>query len=300
MVPEPPVVSAPPRRGAAQELWKYLELQNLGLNLPFAVGFLFVAADGVPPLLPLALILIAFVAARNAGHSFNRWADREYDARNPRTQDRALVTGRYAPATALTFALVSSAVLIVAARFLTPLAFYLSFPAVAIVFGYSYTKRYTALTTPFLGLVEAIVPAAVFIALDPAPPWLEVGAAVGAMHLWGTAFETIHSLGDLDSDRELGLRSLPLRMGVTNSVRLVPVLHAAALALFAGFGLLAGLAWPYLLGLAAIALVAASTDLSLSKAPRSTRGPFRNHFAMSALFAVAVVVALGLSGHPIV
>ncbi|MGI0068103.1 MAG: UbiA family prenyltransferase [Thermoplasmata archaeon] len=88
----------------AGELGRYLEIQNLGLNLPFAVGFLLVAAGGLPSWRSTLLVAVAFVAARNAGHSFNRWADRGYDARNPRTRSRALVTGRYPPSFALAFA----------------------------------------------------------------------------------------------------------------------------------------------------------------------------------------------------
>ncbi|MCI4364277.1 MAG: UbiA family prenyltransferase, partial [Thermoplasmata archaeon] len=83
------------------ELARYLELQNLGLNLPLAVAFLLAAARGVPSLRVLVLAVVAFVGARTAGHSFNRWVDREYDRQNPRTQSRALATGRYSPAFAL-------------------------------------------------------------------------------------------------------------------------------------------------------------------------------------------------------
>ena len=85
------------RRGGARELGRFLEIQNLGLNLPFALAFLFLAARGVPNLVTIALVVVAFVAARNAGHSFNRWVDRRLDAANPRTQARALPSGRTEP-----------------------------------------------------------------------------------------------------------------------------------------------------------------------------------------------------------
>ncbi|MCI4349699.1 MAG: UbiA family prenyltransferase, partial [Thermoplasmata archaeon] len=87
--------SPPVHRSSIRELAPFLEIQNLGLNLPFALGFLLIAAHGVPSVRVLALAAVAFVAARNAGHSFNRWADRDLDRANPRTQGRALVTGRF-------------------------------------------------------------------------------------------------------------------------------------------------------------------------------------------------------------
>lgn len=281
---------APPA-GATPGLARFLELQTLGLNLPFALGFLFLAAGGWPSVRLLVLVVIAFVAARNAGHSFNRWADRSLDAANPRTQARALVTGQRSPAFALAFAAGSGALLIAAAYFLNPLAFVLSPVALLLVFGYSYTKRVTTFTTAFLGLVEAATPAAVYIAVDGRLP-LVVLVAVGALLAWGTAFETIHSLGDLASDRALGLFSVPARIGPRASVRLVAVLHAVALALLAAFGLLLRLPLPYYVALAAIAGLAAVTDVALAARPSEARVPFERHIALGLLFLAGVVVCV--------
>ena len=290
-------MSAAAARRTGPELVRYLELQNLGLNLPFAVAFLIVAARWVPAPLPVALILLAFLAARNAGHSFNRWSDRDLDARNPRTQGRALVTGRFSARFALLLAAGSALVLVLAAYLLNPLAFLLSFVALAVLFGYSYTKRHTAWTTPFLGLVEAIVPAAVFIGLDGTLP-LAVLFAVGGLLLWGTAFETIHSLGDLESDRELGLRSLPVRLGRGTSLNLLPPLHLLALGLLAGFGLAEALPWPYFLGLAARGAIALATDAELRAAPTATLPAFRRHFVMAALFLAGTAAAAWVAAVP--
>jgi len=286
------VTDAPsPPRGPMTEFARFLELQNLGLNLSFALAFVLLAARGWPPLVPLLLIVVAFVAARNAGHSFNRWVDRFQDAANPRTRHRALVTGRYSPAFALAVTGVSGAVLIVAAYLLNPLAFLLSPVALAAILGYSYTKPRTAATTAYLGLVEAIPPVAIYIALTGTLPWVALLAA-GALLLWGTAFETVHSLGDIESDRALHLQSLPLRIGVPASVRLVPILHGAALALLAVFGGWLGLSWPYFAGLAAMAVVAGITDMGLARDPTHARTPFQRHFLMGLLFLAGVAAAL--------
>jgi len=290
------VTAAPnPPRGPVAEFARFLELQNLGLNLSFALAFVLLAARGWPPLLPLLLVVVAFVAARNAGHSFNRWVDRFQDAANPRTRGRALVTGRYSPAFALAVTGTSGAVLIGAAYLLNPLAFLLSPVALAAILGYSYTKPRTAATTAYLGLVEAIPPIAIYIALTGTLPPVALLAA-GALLLWGTAFETVHSLGDLESDRALGLKSLPIRIGVPGSVRLVPVLHGAALVLLAAFGEILGLSWPYFVGLAAMAVVAGITDLGLARDPAHARIPFQRHFLMGLLFLAAVAVALLVVG----
>ncbi len=276
---------------SAGELGRFLEIQNLGLNLPFAIAFLLVAARGLPPLVPTVLLVVAFVAARNAGHAFNRWSDRDLDAKNPRTQGRALVTGRASPEFALALVVAMSALLFVCAYLLNPLALLLAPVALLLVLGYSWTKRRTALTTVFLGLVESVTPAAVFIGLTGHLP-LAALVAVVAVLLWGTAFETIHSLGDLETDRALGLPTLPGRLGRARSVRLVPVLHAAALALFAGFGLLEGLHAGYDAGLVAMAAIAAYTDLTLARGPEHAPRSFRYHFLLGAVFAAGVVLGL--------
>jgi len=281
--------SAPPSRTPG--LGRFLEIQNLGLNLPFALAFWLLASNGRPSLWTLVLIVIAFVAARNAGHSFNRWADRRLDAANPRTQGRALVTGRTSPAFALGFCAVNAAVLVAAAYLLNPLAFVLAPVALALVLGYSYTKRLTSWTTAFLGLVEAITPAAAYIAVTGTLP-LAVLLAVGGLLAWGTAFETIHSLGDLESDRALGLFSVPVRWGVRASVRLVPVLHAAALGLLVLFGLALHLTGAYFVALVAMAVLVAVTDRALAQHPSQAKVPFERHFALSALYLVGVVLAV--------
>jgi 4-hydroxybenzoate polyprenyltransferase len=280
-----------PRRGPARELGRFLEIQTLGLNLPFALAFLFLAARGLPNPWTVVLVVIAFAAARNAGHSFNRWTDRRLDAANPRTRDRALAAGRTSSTFALGFCAGNAAVLVAAAYLLNPLAFVLAPVALALVLGYSYTKRVTSFTTAFLGLVQAITPAAVFIAVRGTLP-LEALWAVGGLLAWGTAFETVHSLGDLESDRELGLFSVPLRWGVPASVRLVPALHAVALILLGVFGLALGLSLPYYVALAGMAVLAALTDRALARRPTETRVPFQWHFALGAFYLTGTLVAL--------
>ena len=289
----------PARPGPLRGLGRFLEIQTLGLNLSFALAFLFLAAGGVPSWWTVLWVVVAFVAARNAGHSFNRWADRFLDAENPRTRDRVLAAGRVSPPTVLGFCAANAAIMVLAAYLLNPLAFLLAPVALALVLGYSYTKRVTTFTTAFLGLVQAITPAAVFIAVLGSLP-VDVLFAVGGLLAWGTAFETIHSLGDVESDRALGLFSVPVRWGVRASVRLVPVLHTVALVLLALFGLALGLTAAYFLGLGGMAVLAFVTDRALARSPTAARLPFERHFAMSGIYLagtlLAVFVPLGPAG----
>ncbi|MGA7922468.1 MAG: 4-hydroxybenzoate octaprenyltransferase [Thermoplasmata archaeon] len=273
------------------DLGRFLELQNVGLNLPFALAFLWIAAGGLPSLRIVLLVLVAFIAARNAGHSFNRFADRRFDLATVRTRARPAVADRPAIAFALGFAAANAVILLVAAFLLNPLAFVLAPVALAFVFGYSYTKRFTSLTTVFLGLVEAITPAAVFVAVRGALP-LEAFVAVAAMLAWGTAFEILHSLGDLETDRRQGLFSIPVRWGALRARRMVPLLHAGALAALTLFGRLAGMTTPYFVGLIAVAAVIAWTDLEVFLHPEEVRRPFRRHVLLGVLFFVGVTWAV--------
>jgi 4-hydroxybenzoate polyprenyltransferase len=244
----------------------------------------------------LLLVLVAFVAARNAGHSFNRWTDIAQDRANPRTRDRALVTGRLSEGFAIAFAVANAGLVLLASALLNPLALALSPVALLLVFGYSYTKRAGWWTTAFLGLVQAITPAAGYVAVRGTIPF-EAFVAVAGMLLWGTAFETIHSLGDVDSDRSLGLRSIPVALGVVRSVRLLPLLHAGALAAFAVYGILAPLGLPFFVALGVVAILTAATDAAVARHPERVLAPFRSHFLLGALVLIGVVLALVGAGR---
>ena len=285
----------PPPAGWARELGRFLEIQNVGLNLPFVLAFLLAAAHGLPRWQTFVLVVIAVLAARTAGHAFNRWTDRKFDALNPRTQGRALVTGTLSPGFAIGVTVASAAVLVVAAALLNPLSLALSPVALGLVFGYSYTKRYTSFTTVFLGLVQALVPAGVFIAVLGTLPFVAV-VAVFAILAWGTAFETIHSLGDVSMDTRLGLFSLPRRLGTSRSIALVAGLHAAALLLFALFGALEHFGPPFWVAWGAMVALAAYSDLTLSQNLSRVQIPFQRHFVLALMFLAGVVVTLAFPG----
>jgi 4-hydroxybenzoate polyprenyltransferase len=270
---------------------RFLEIQNLGLNLPFLLAFLLVASSGHPTVRTTLLVVVAFVAARNAGHSFNRWADRDVDARNPRTAGRLLVVRPGLARWALLFAAANAVLLVLSAYLLTPLALLLVPVAVALVVGYSYTKRFTSLTTVFLGLVEAITPAGAYAAVTDTLPPVALVASLGLL-FWGTAFELIHSLGDLASDAQLGLASLPRRLGVEGSLSTMSASHGLALAMLALFGWMAGLRVGYFLGLVVMGALVVVVESWVYRDPTQSRKPFQAHFLLSALFLGACIAGL--------
>ena len=273
-----------------------LLLPNLGLNVFFTLAFLFLATGGRPGLVQGALIVLAFLGARNAGHAFNQWADRDLDAANPRTRDRPLVQGRLSPRAVLLLVAGNLALFFVAAVLLRPVLLLLALPAVALVLGYSYTKRVTAWTTVILGTVESLVPAGVFLAVDGTlPPVAFFGIA--ALVAFGTAFEIVHSLQDVEADRRLGLRSLPVALGTRTAIWLQGLALAFALLFLALLG--AGTVGPslgYAAGILALAGLAFLEVRGLSTGRWPLPRAFRSHFLMGSCFLLGVLAAYGLPG----
>jgi 4-hydroxybenzoate polyprenyltransferase len=225
--------------------------------LPFALASAVLAAQGGGVrAAQLGLIVVAMVAARSAAMGFNRLVDHAIDARNPRTAGRELPRGVLSPRQVGAFVALSTAVFVVAAALLNPLCLALSPVALAIVLGYSYTKRFTAGSHLVLGLSLAVAPVGAWLAIrgrfDAAP--LALGLAV---LLWVAGFDTIYACQDVEFDRREGLHSLPVLLGVPRALTLARVMHVAAVLLLGAVAWLAPLAWPYLAGVAAVAALLA-------------------------------------------
>lgn len=223
--------------------------------LPFALSAVALAArgHGVRPS-QILWVLVAMVGARSAAMGFNRLADHELDSRNPRTAGRELPQGRLSRAQVWAFVVVSSAALIGAAAMLNPLCLALSPVALAVVFGYSYTKRMTSLSHLVLGLALGIAPVGAWIAIrgrfDTIPVLLGL-----AVLFWVAGFDVIYACQDVEFDRRERLHSIPARLGLRAGLLVARGLHLAALALLAGLGALAGLHGVYLAGIAVVALL---------------------------------------------
>ncbi len=234
-------------------LARMVKLSHSLFALPFvAAAVALVGRDAVLDPVRLALVAAAVVAARTAAMAMNRIADRAFDARNPRTQRRELVTGEVSPAAAWALLGGSSAVFVVAAALIAPICGWLAPPVLAVLLGYSYAKRFTWACHLWLGVAQALAPIGVAIALTGAAPLAAVvlGLGVGA---WIAGFDVFYALQDMDYDRGAGLNSIPARFGVRGALRWARGLHVVAvLAIFAAGGL-AGAGAGWLLGAAILA-----------------------------------------------
>lgn len=233
---------------------RMIKLSHSVFALPFALTSAVLAAQGGLAARELLWIVVAMVGARSAAMGFNRLADHEIDARNPRTAARELPRGALTRREVWLFVSASSAALVLAAAMLNPLCLALSPVAVALVFGYSYTKRFTALSHLVLGLALAVAPVGAWLAIrgrfDKAP--LVLG---GAVLLWVAGFDTIYACPDADFDRRERLHSLPAWLGVGRALVVARVLHAGAVALLAALWWLAPLHPLYLAGVGGVAVM---------------------------------------------
>jgi 4-hydroxybenzoate polyprenyltransferase len=223
--------------------------------LPFALAAAAIAArDHGLPAWRLVAILLAMVGARTAAMGFNRIVDRHIDAANPRTAGRELPTGRVSLAAAWTMTVASALLFVAAAAWLGPLCLALSPVALALLFGYSYTKRFTWLCHLFLGLAIAAGPGGAWIAVagDVSPPALWLMAAVAT---WIGGFDILYALSDRDFDRAHGLHSIPARFGVRGALVLSAGLHALTVAALCGLARSAGLGPVYWVGIVGITAI---------------------------------------------
>ena len=196
---------------------RFVKLEHTGFALPFALVGAILASYRYPvSFWDVVWIVVAFTAARFAAMAFNRVVDREFDARNPRTAGREIPTGAISVREAKASVFVASLVFVAAAGMLNPLCLALSPVALAAVLGYSYAKRFTSATHIILGLADGIAPSAGYLAVagEWSDPWLLLPILTLAVGLWIGGFDILYSLQDVETDRRLGLHSIPARYGV--------------------------------------------------------------------------------------
>jgi len=224
------------------------------LTLPFGLTGAVLAARGIPTLHTSIWIVVALVAARSAAMAFNRLVDADIDAENPRTKIRALPAGKLSKQFVLGFVVVTSAILIFAAWELNPLAFYLSPVALAIVFFYSFTKRFTRWAHVVLGLAMGIAPAAAWIAVrgtfDP-----RILLLTGAVVFWGAGFDILYSCQDFEFDHSFGVYSIPRAFGIRSALVIARMFHVITVALLAGMVAAFGLGKIAMVGVGIVALL---------------------------------------------
>jgi len=195
--------------------------------LPFAmIGFFLGVTTTDNPFnwVLLVAVLLCMVFARNAAMAFNRYLDRNIDAKNPRTQMRDIPAGKVSANEALIFVIINCVLFIATTAFINTLCFYLSPVALFVVLFYSYTKRFTALCHLVLGLGLSLAPIGAYIAVTGAFSIVPVLYSFAVL-FWVSGFDIIYALQDEDFDREEKLHSIPAALGIKNALRLSVVLH---------------------------------------------------------------------------
>src|SRR5438105_8656350 len=271
--------------GPVARFLRLIRFSHTIFALPFALGALVVAANGWPSWRILVLVVLCMVFARTAAMLFNRLVDWTLDQRNPRTASRHVLVSKFVAQVLL---VVSSAGFVLAAASINRLTFFLAPVALAIIFFYSVTKRFTSATHFFLGLALAIAPVGAWIAqtgrIDLAPMVLAAGVIC-----WVTGFDLIYATQDFDFDRREGIRSLVIKLGITRSLRLAQLLHLLTFAALIGFALVAKLGafyyWSMPLIAAALVYEHKIQKLDLDGINRAF---FQSNAFVSAVFLVAV------------
>ena len=229
----------------------FVKLPHTVFALPFALlGLVVASRQTAVTWRMLGLVVLAFTCARFVALGVNRIADRELDARNPRTKGRELPTGRLTLSQAWIAVALAAALFLGTARALNPLCFALAPIALVFISAYSYTKRFTAWSHLWLGLADGIATPAGYLAVTGrwSEPWwlLPVGAL--AVTLWVGGFDVFYALPDEGFDRAERLESLVVRLGPARAIFVAKLLHGLALVTLALFGIGAGLGVAYYVG----------------------------------------------------
>ena len=238
---------------------RMIKVEHSVFALPFALAGAWLAAGGLPPLLDLALVVLAAVLARSAAMAFNRWADRDVDATNPRTAVRELPSGQLSAGYALGFTVVCAAGFVAAAWALAPICGWLALPTLVVLLGYSRLKRFTWLCHLGLGLALGIAPVGAWLAVakDFAPEvWAPVWIGVGVL-AWTAGFDLLYAIQDIEHDRAEGLSSFAARFGAGAARAASGLCFLLALGAWWAAGERAGLGAAYLGGLGGVAALLA-------------------------------------------
>jgi 4-hydroxybenzoate polyprenyltransferase len=241
--------------GTLAEVVKFgrmIKFEHTLFALPFAMAAAAIAARGhAISVARLAGIVIAMAGARTAAMGFNRIIDRHIDARNPRTAKREIPAGAISVGAAWTMTLVATAVFVGAAAALGRLCLALSPVALFFLYGYSFTKRFTALCHLFLGLAIASGPAGAWIAVRGDFGWAP-GLLMIAVGSWIAGFDILYALADRDFDRTAGLHSIPARFGVSGALVISALCHLITVVALVALWSVAHLGAPYLTGVVVV------------------------------------------------
>lgn len=228
-----------------------IKFEHTLFALPFAFIGALLARNGLPTAWQTIWILAAMVGARSAAMAFNRMADLHFDKLNPRTRDRALPRGLLSVQFTAMFTIAMSLLFIFSAWQLNPLCFYLSFPTLAILLLYSYSKRFTSLSHVVLGFAVGCAPLAAWLAVTGEFAWAPVLLS-GAVMFWVAGFDVIYALQDIEFDRKANLFSFASRFGPAAALKISALFHAATVVLLIATGTLSRSGWLVYVGIALV------------------------------------------------
>lgn len=270
-----------------RKYFEFVHFSHTLFALPFALASMLVA--GWPGWKTFGLILSAMVCARTAAMGFNRIVDCRYDAKNPRTAQRHLPAGKMTTASAWVLTWLSACGLVAVTWFINPICFYLSPVALAVIGTYSFTKRFTDFSHFFLGLSLALAPLGAWLAVRGELAWSPVVLA-GAVVFWLVGFDIIYATQDVEFDRQAGLHSLPVRLGIPAALRVAQAAHVVTALTLLAFGLISGMRLPYYVGLTVIAICLMWQHfLARKQDPVSLNVAF---FRMNAIISVVFLLAV--------
>ncbi len=235
-------------------------------------------------------VLLCMVFARSAAMSFNRWADQNFDKLNPRTAVREIPSGIISSNSAVTFTIINCILFIATTWFINPLCFYLSFVALSVVLGYSYTKRFTALCHLILGLGLSLAPIGAYLAVTGRFDWLPLFFSF-AIICWVSGFDIIYALQDEQFDRINKLQSIPGEFGTIKAITIARNLHIAASVFLLSAGFYANLSFIYFVGWGVFTslLIYQHTLVKANDLSRINLAFFTTNGIASIVFAVFVI-----------
>ena len=255
--------------------------------LPFALTAVLLASHGAPGWRTLCWILVAMVTARSCAMAFNRWADADLDAANPRTSNRAIPAGLLSRQFVLGCTIFMGLAFVVAAAELNRLTLYLAPFVLIVLLGYSYMKRLTRWSHLVLGLALGLAPSAAWIAvrgsLDPRILVLTI-----AVMLWVGGFDVLYACQDFEHDRSVGLYSIPQSLGIPAAFRIARLMHLAMLGLLIAFAYLFHFGIAGWLGILAAGVLLAYEHAIIS--PRDMRRLNAAFFTMNGVIATVFLV----------
>lgn len=268
-------------------LLNLIKFSHTIFSFPFAVMSAFLAAGGMPGIKQLLLIIAALVTARSAAMSFNRLVDTHYDVNNPRTTYRVALQKKIGRTNMWMFTILCVALFILCAWLLNRLALYMSPLAILIIFGYSYTKRFTHLSHFVLGLALALSPIGAWVGIQgtfAVTPFLLAFSVV----LWTAGFDIIYACQDVAHDVKSGLHSIPRRLGIKGALILSGILHLFMVGILLILPRYTGLGIIYSIGVYVVAALLLYEHLLVKPKDLSR--------VNTAFFTVNGIISMGLMG----